>query len=303
VSRVQETAHSEALVLPDVALATCSLLPDLDADERMLIPALAGHGLTAEPRVWDDAGVRWDEFRLVVVRSTWDYAARRDAFLTWAASLPRVLNPVDVLTWNTDKTYLRTLAASGVPTVPTTWIGPDANDGLSRLPEGNLVVKPAVSSGAQNTARYGPADREAARTHVQRLIAEGRLVMVQPYVPSVDARGETGLIFIDGAFSHAIRKGPLLRAPGTTTDELWAREDITPRIPDGDEHALAGAVLDALPWPRETLLYARVDLVRGDDGAPLLLELELAEPSLFLALGSGADLLLAEGIARRLGND
>ena len=126
----------EALVLPDVALATCSLLPDLDADERMLIPALAAHGLTAEPRVWDDAGVRWDEFRLVVVRSTWDYAARRDAFLTWAASLPRVLNPVDVLTWNTDKTYLRTLAASGVPTVPTTWIGPDANDGLSRLPGG-----------------------------------------------------------------------------------------------------------------------------------------------------------------------
>jgi O-ureido-D-serine cyclo-ligase len=127
--------------------------------------------------------------------------------------------------------------------------------------------------------------------------------MVQPYVASVDAQGETGLIYIDGAFSHAIRKGALLRAAGVATDELWAREDITPRSPDDDEHAVADAVLDALPWGRETLLYARVDLVRGEDGRPCLLELELAEPSLFLGLGSGAALRLAESIARRIGND
>jgi glutathione synthase/RimK-type ligase-like ATP-grasp enzyme len=214
-----------------------------------------------------------------------------------------VLNAVPVLTWNTDKTYLRSLAASGIPTVPTTWVAPGEGMRGIRLPEGNLVVKPAVSSGAQNTSRYGPDNRAAVRTHVERLLAEGREVMVQPYVPSVDARGETGLIYIDGAFSHAIRKGALLRAPGVATDELWAREDITPRTPDGDEHAVADAVLDALPWSRETLLYARVDLVRGTDGAPSLLELELAEPSLFLGLGSGAAVRLAEGIARRIGND
>jgi glutathione synthase/RimK-type ligase-like ATP-grasp enzyme len=239
----------------------------------------------------------------VVIRSTWDYSERRDAFLTWAASLPRVLNEAPVVAWNTDKTYLRSLAASGVPTVPTTWIEPGGRDRDIRLPEGNFVVKPAISSGAQNTSRYGPDDRDAARTHVERLVADGREVMVQPYVPSVDADGETGLVYIDGAFSHAIRKGALLRAPGVATDDLWAREDITPRAPGADEHAVAEAVLDALPWSRETLLYARVDLVRGDDGAPWLLELELAEPSLFLGLGSGAALRLAESIARRIGND
>jgi glutathione synthase/RimK-type ligase-like ATP-grasp enzyme len=247
--------------------------------------------------------VRWDEFRVVVIRSTWDYSERRDAFLAWAASVPRVLNAVPVLSWNTDKTYLRGLATSGIPTVPTTWIEPGAADAAFGLPEGNLVVKPAVSSGAQNTSRYGRDDHDAARTHVQRLVAEGREVMVQPYVPSVDSRGETGLIYIDGVFSHAIRKGALLRAPGVATDGLWAREDITPRTPDANEHAVAESVLDALPWSRETLLYARVDLVRGDDGAPLLLELELAEPSLFLEIGSGAALRLAEAIARRLRND
>jgi glutathione synthase/RimK-type ligase-like ATP-grasp enzyme len=294
---------SEALHLTDVALATCSLLPNLDADERQVIPALEACGMTAEARVWDDPAVRWDEFRVVVIRSTWDYAERRDAFLEWAGSLPRVLNTVQVIRWNTDKSYLRALAASGIPVVPTTWVKPDAGDRAFQLPEGNLVVKPAVSSGAQNTSRYGPGDHRAARTHVERLLAEDREVMVQPYVPSVDANGETGLIYIDGVFSHAVRKGALLRAPGVATDELWAREDITPRTPGEDERAVAEAVLDALPWSPTTLLYARVDLVRGDDNAPLLLELELAEPSLFLGLGSGAALRLAEGIARRLGTD
>jgi hypothetical protein len=290
------------LDLPDVALATCALLPDLDSDEQQLIPALEACGLSAEPRVWDDPGVAWDEFRVVVIRSTWDYSERRDAFLDWAASVPRVLNALPVITWNTDKTYLRDLAEAGISTVPTTWLAPGSGDRPIRLPDGNLVVKPAVSSGAQNTARYGPDDHDAARIHVARLLDDDREVMVQPYVASVDALGETGLIYIDGAFSHAVRKGALLRAAGVATDELWAREDITPRAPGADEHALAEAVLDAVPWPRETLLYARIDVVRGDDGSPWLLELELAEPSLFLGLGSGAALRLAKGIDRRIGN-
>ena len=112
--------------------------------------------------------------------------------------------------------------------------------------------------------------------------------MVQPYVSSVDTDGETGLIYIDGAFSHAIRKGPLLRTPGIATDQLWAIEDITPRAPDAEERASRRQCWTRFPGPEHELLYARVDVVRGGDGAPLLLELELAEPSLFLGLGSGA---------------
>lgn len=238
---------------------------------------------------------------MVVIRSTWDYAGRRDAFLEWCAGLPMVLNSLPVITWNTDKTYLRDLAAAGVPTVPTTWIEPESRVGDVLLPGGHLVVKPSISSGAQNTSRYGPDDHDEARHHVERLVSEGRTAMAQPYLMSVDADGETGLIYIDGLFSHAVRKGPLLRASGVATDQLWAVEDITPRSADADERAVAEATLDALPWPRHALLYARVDLVRGGDRAPLLLELELAEPSLFLGLGLGAAARLAAAIAVRLG--
>ena len=289
--------------MADVALATCSVLPDLDPDERLLIPALDAYGVFAAPRVWDDPVARWDDVRLVVIRSTWDYAERRDDFLAWCSRVPRVLNAVPVLTWNTDKTYLRALSDAGIPTVPTVWLDAGARAGDLALPDGELVVKPVISSGAQRTCRYGRDDHAGARAHIDGLLGEGREVMVQPYVNSVDAAGETGLIYIDGAFSHAIRKGPLLRTPGRATDQLWAVEDITPREPDSDERGLAEATLDAVPWPRDSLLYARVDVVRGDGGAPLLLELELAEPSLFLGLASGAVVRLAEAIVARLGDD
>ncbi len=235
----------------------------------------------------------------MVVRSTWDYSDRRDAFLDWCARPPTLLNPAAVIEWNTDKRYLRGLAAAGIPIVPTTWITP--GETAVDLPGGQVVVKPSVSAGARNTSRYRRGDDELARAHIERLLAEGRTVLLQSYVTSVDAAGETGLIYIDGELSHAIRKGPVLRAPGVTTDRLWAPEDISVRVPSAAERAIAEAALDSLPWPRAELLYARVDVVRDDDGRPMLLELELAEPSLFLGLQGGAAERLAAGIARRLG--
>lgn len=283
-----------------VALATCSVLPDLDEDEGLLIPALAAHGVSAVPAVWDDTAVDWSRFDLVVVRSTWDYAERRDEFLAWCASTPRVLNPLPVIAWNTDKSYLRELAAAGVSTVPTVWIDPDAEADGHLLPAGEIVVKPAISAGARNTSRYTAAHETAARDHVDRLLAEGRSVMVQPYQRSVDDSGENALIYIAGVFSHAVNKGPLLTEPGRTTTGLWEPERIVALTPRADEIELAEAVLDALPWPRDELLYGRVDVVRDEHGAPLLLELELAEPSLFLGLGDGAADRLAGAIAQRL---
>ena len=284
-----------------VALATCSVLPDLDDDERLVIPALAVRGVEAVAQVWDNPGVDWGEFELVVIRSTWDYVERRDEYLAWCASIRRLCNGLPVITWNTDKVYLRDLAGAGIPMVPTVYVAPGDAVLDVELPRGELVVKPAISGGAQNTARYRANEQEGAREHVERLLAAGRTVMVQPYVASVDEVGETGLVYFDGELSHAFRKGPVLRDSGTTTSDLWAPEEITATEPSADERGLASTTLDALPWDRRDLLYARVDLVRSADGGCLLLELELTEPSLYLVHGRDAAARFAAAIGRRVG--
>lgn len=282
-----------------VALVTASAARHLDEDLAPLAAALAGRGHAVEVVVWDDADVEWGAFDGVVVRSTWDYVARRDELLAWAertAATTRLANPVDVLHWNTDKRYLRDLHDAGVPVVPTVFLAP--GDPV-HLPPFELVVKPVVGAGSVDTARYGHETRAEARRHLDELLAAGRPAMVQPYLSAVDHHGETALVFFAGVYSHSIRKGPILRPVGEEVpfvDGLYAAEDISARQPTPAERALAEATLDAVPGGRERLLYARVDVVPGPDGEPVVLELELAEPSVFLDHAPGAAGRFAEAI-------
>lgn len=202
-----------------------------------------------------------------------------------------------MLRWSTDKRYLRELAGAGAPVAPTLFLEPESP---FEPPEGRFVVKPAISAGGRRSAAYEAESREAAAEHVSRLRAEGRTVIVQPYLEAIDWRGETGLVYIGGAFSHAFRKGALLapgRPPGTA---LYLEEEIEPRPALPEERRAADATLAALPFPASELLYARVDVAPGPDGAPLVLEVELAEPSLYLGLRPGAAARLAAAIARAL---
>jgi glutathione synthase/RimK-type ligase-like ATP-grasp enzyme len=282
---------------PRVALATCSYFPAGDADDAGLPAALGG----AEFVVWDDPAVDWAAYDLVVVRSVWDYQERRDAFLDWAARVgARLVNPAAVLAWNTDKRYLHELEAAGLPVVPTTLVEP----GAEFTPEAEeYVVKPTVSAGSRDTARFGPGGEEAARAAalVAAIHGSGRTAMVQPYVASVDARGETATLFFGGTFSHAIHKGPLLTPGVDPTSEVFAAETIAPRTATDAERAVAE---QTVAWTTRRFgfapAYARVDLVEGADGAPLVLELELAEPSLFFAHAPGAVGRFADAIRGRL---
>jgi len=284
-----------------VAFATCRELPDLAADEVAVREPLAALGISLEAVAWDDPGIDWSAFDLVVLRSTWDYIRRRDEFVAWARAVPRLANPADVVAWNTDKRYLRDLAAVGVPVIPTDWVGPA--DRWTPPDAGEWVIKPAVSGGSLDTGRYDatdPGHRELAGAHVARLQAAGRWVMVQPYLPAVDSEGETALLFLGGAFSHAVRKGPLLVGPDHGQDEgLFRLEEMTGREPSAAQLALARQALAAVPG-EPALLYARVDLIPGPDGSPLLIELELTEPSLFLDHAAGAAQRLATAIAATL---
>ncbi|MCU0690697.1 MAG: hypothetical protein MUF54_04785 [Polyangiaceae bacterium] len=286
-----------------IAVVTCAEVPQLDEDGPALCEALAQRGLHAEPAVWDDPSVDWSAYELAVVRSTWDYPQRRDAFLAWASRADaetRVRNAPAVLRVSTDKCYLRTLEQAGVPVVPTIWLDPRQT---SEPPADmwciaqELVVKPSISAGSKNTARFAPVHEKSLRELVTKLLAEGRTVMLQPYVKAVDDVGETAVIYLGDEFSHAIYKGPLLESGGGLEQGLFRQETIRRREATAAQRRIAEMALDAMPVDRSSLLYARVDLVPGPDDLPCVLEVELAEPSLFLSYHEHATERFASCIA------
>ncbi|BBH67055.1 ATP-grasp domain-containing protein [Actinoplanes sp. OR16] len=287
---------------PSVALVTCAIFPDLWDDDHPLRDALRSRGVVVDAVRWDDESADWSSYDLAVIRSPWDYVARREDFVAWAHRVPRLLNPAAIVEWNTDKVYLRDLAGAGVPTIPTEFVPPGA--AWSPPSSGDWVVKPTISAGAQDTGRYTlPAQLPLASAHVARLQAAGRTAMIQPYLTAVDSAGETAVLCTPDAsgelsFSHAIRKGPLLTGPADGSIKPGDGE-ITARVPSAAELEVARRALAAVPGGTAQLLYARVDLIPGADGSPTVIELELTEPSLFLRTAPESAPRLADAILKR----
>jgi hypothetical protein len=288
-----------------VALVTCAGFPDLWEDDHPLRDALRARGVVVDAVRWDDPAADWSGYDLTVIRSPWDYMNHHERFLAWARSVPRLANPADIVEWNTDKRYLAELAAAGIPIIPTEFVGPGSGDVRPLPAAGEWVVKPTVSAGSRDTARYLlPEQAEAAAAHVRRLTDSGRTAMIQPYLSAVDTAGETAVLCTPDAggeltFSHGIRKGAMLRERGDVPVDM-NEERISPRTPSAAELELASRVLDAVPGGAKRLLYARVDLIPGPDGSPMLIELELTEPSLFLLHAPEAAARLADAILARL---
>lgn len=275
-----------------VVLATCPAARGLDEDEPLLLAALARAGAEAGVADWAGPGEAFAGADVVCLRSTWDYPARPAAFLEWVARTAArtvLVNPPAAVGWSIDKASLVALAEAGIPVVPTVALTDDVP--LPGWPE--VVVKPRIGAGAVGQRRT--ADPGRARAHARALAASGRGAVVQPYLPGVEERGETALVHLGGAFSHAVRKGPLLAREAAPHTGLFAEEDIAARTPDAAERALAERVMAHLGPRLGPLAYARVDLLPAPDG-PRVLEVELAEPSLFLAHAPGA----ADRLARVL---
>ena len=270
-----------------IALVTAIAAFALDEDLAPLAGAIRRANGQPSIVAWDDPTVSWARFDAVVLRSPWDYTQRPVEFLDWCAHLDgqtRLLNPINVVRWNTDKHYLADLQKSGVPVVESVFIEP--GEAAGQFPDyAEFVVKPAIGAGSRDTQRYIRDERPAAVAHAQRLLDENRSVLVQPYLADVDSAGETALIFFNGVFSHAIRKGPLLSRGEGPTRALFATEQISAREPSTAEFDAAHRALAAIPYG--TLAYARIDLLPSADG-PKLLELELTEPSLFFDYAPGS---------------
>lgn len=278
-----------------VAIITCQVLPENDPDEELLMDALSDAGLEPALVAWDDTGVNWGDYDLAVLRSAWNYIENLDAFLEWAlhaGTETHLYNPVEVVQWNTHKGYLRALAKQGVPVVPTHWLGVaeelDLADIMADRGWHDVVAKPVVGAASFLTERITDATTDHALAFWRQLCDNGE-VMVQPYMRSVETHGERSLIWIDGELTHSVRKSPRLGA---------AEESVSDALPiPHAERELAEAVIADIP---QSLLYARIDLIRDDEGAPMLAELELVEPSLFLKQDPAALKRLVRGIAARM---
>lgn len=275
------------LAVPEtIALVSCGEAREHDTDLPLLVRAFGDRGIIAEIVDWDDTTVEWQKFRSAIIRSPWDYHRRYVEFIGWLETVSQkttVHNSVDIIRWNTDKVYLQELIEAEVPVIPTTYVrGAEdlvlAND----LIKGDVVIKPTISAGSNNTERHVrlPA---AAAVHITQLVDAGMVAMVQPYQRFIDERGETGMLYFNGEYSHAFRKGAILATGENTKNGLFTEEDIAPRDASREERELGEDVMSFVTDKFGCApLYARVDVVRGSAGVPVLMELEMAEPSLYL---------------------
>lgn len=268
-----------AILTPDVASEGYrTRWPDVL--ERNAAPLRAA-GLDVEARDWVQAGDLAD-FDLVLPLLVWGYPFAPDQWAEavdrWEGQGVRLHNPAPVLRWNADKAYLGRLAELGAPVVPTRHYTQLNRAGLEEAAlafgTDRLVAKPRISSSAWQTIRWSPGQTLDGGP-------EGA-AMVQPYLPEIERSGEVSLIFFGGAYSHAISKRP---QPGDFRVQPEFDGIIAARRPDPDEREAAERILAAVAEP---LLYARIDLVRGLEGKPQLIELELIEPDLYLGYDEGA---------------
>jgi glutathione synthase/RimK-type ligase-like ATP-grasp enzyme len=285
--------------MADCSLVTCTLVPELDPDDRILMRALQRRGLDVSIEIWSDPDVDWSSTSLCILRSTWDYHVRVYDFIAWidrAAGLTRVKNDPRLVKWNADKSYLRDLEARGVPIVPTAWVRRGQRLSLADLSENRgwhqIVLKPSKGAAGHGVSLVRPhsASAAAAQAQLDRL-AQEQDVLVQPYLEDVQAYGERALIFLDGRYSHAVVKKPF--------DTVLAISDAESSLVEAtpEEVAVATRALEAVPG--ETL-YARVDLLRDDSQNARVSEVELIEPALYLAVRESAGQTFADAVERRL---
>ena len=270
-------------------------LPEPDANDFVLFePAARAAGIAFEIRRWDDPDLAEAGFDGALIRSTWDYFKRPAEFRarieTLEASGLRVFNPASVIAWNARKTYLQELAARGVPTIPTVWServsSQDVTRAFDAFDAAEIVVKPQIGAGSQATIRLA----RNSWTLADLAGAPDGPAMLQPFLPSIVSAGETSVFMFGGAVAHTVRKVP--------AEGKWFANVDGARFGAAEASAVqmevAHAAIAASP---SGMLYARVDLVDGEDGRPRVIEVEAIEPYLFLVYAPPAADVLARALA------
>jgi len=253
---------------------------------------LAKAGIAVEPRPWSDPG-DLAGFDIVLPLVAWGYQCDSTAWFNLLDRLEReacvVLNPVPVLRWNSDKSYLVHLGDSGVPTIPTLRFDEFGEEALAeaRAAFGDLlVIKPPISASAYGTHLLGAEDKVPPE-------AEMRGMMVQPFQNSVTQEGEYSLMLFEGEFSHSIVKRA--RPGDYRVQPHLGGTEVPCDLPEGALE-VAKAALAAAP---EAPVYGRVDLLRLDNGQLAVIELELIEPALWLQHAPDGGASFASAVVKR----
>ncbi|WP_439881592.1 ATP-grasp domain-containing protein [Pontibacter sp. MBLB2868] len=259
-----------------------------DEENDNLFRYLTEKGLPVSYQIWDDPAVDWSQFDLVLLKSPWDYFDKIDAFYAWLDKLEQlncqVLNPVKTVRWNADKRYLKDVQERGLKIVPTVWLEKgqtfDATEAFDILGTEKIILKPSVSGGAKNTFALTREDAAASAASINALLQE-EAFLVQPFVEEIKTKGEWSFLFFNGEYSHTILK---TAKPGDFRVQHFFGGTIHTPEPPAALLETAHNIVDNFA---SDCLYARVDGVEIN-GELYLMELELIEPFLFMAMSEGS---------------
>lgn len=294
------------------ALVTDESSIDTDYDMPLLIEAFNRCNIRAEVVNWDDPSVNWSKYSIVILRSPWSYVDRIEDFIKWCSqvdTLTNLQNPFTVIKWGLNKNYLLDLKAIGVAIVPTEFIGTDVKCIYGQIKEfislhsvsSALVIKPSVGAYSKGVKTFKLDEIDKATSYIKKIHSSGNDAILQPYLKSIDINGETNLVYFNGEYSHAIRKSALLRQDGTMKEPL--QEFRKERDATEVERQIAETALKAvneLFRLKKHLLYARVDLILDDYNQPVVLEMEICEPSLNLSFSAESALSFVKAVHQYL---
>ncbi|MGM9475478.1 ATP-grasp domain-containing protein [Pedobacter sp. GSP4] len=254
----------------------------VESEDDKLLVFLREKGLTIEKVIWNDPAVNWADYTLAILKSPWDYFDLIEDFYAWLNQLEskniRLLNPIDVVKWNSNKQYLQEIEAAGLKITPSVFVNKqqsiDLNHFFQQFNTSKLIVKPCVSGGAKNTFKVTADNVAEVNEKLNQLIQEEDFI-VQPFLPEILENGEWSFIFFNGVYSHSLVKQA---KPGDFRVQPAHGGSVHPQKPD---QALIETAQQYINLFAKDCLYARVDgtFVNGEF---LLMELELIEPFLFL---------------------
>lgn len=254
----------------------------VESEDDKLLNFLKQKGLDIEKVIWNDVNINWEDYSLAILKSPWDYFDLVKDFYIWldllATKKVKLLNPIDVVKWNSDKRYLKEIEAAGLKITPSIFIHKNENvkleDFFEKFNSNKLIIKPCISGGAKNTFKVTVDQVDEINQKLNLLVQEEDFI-IQPFLPEIVEDGEWSFIFFNGIYSHSLVK----RAkPGDFRVQPAHGGSVHPQKPGNDLIAVAQQYVDLFA---KNCLYARVDgtLVNGEF---LLMELELIEPFLFL---------------------